>query len=523
MTEWIAMLWLVPPAMLVAVVCVPNSFANSHAKALGRFVVSVTFVQFWVAVSTSAAILVGWIPSIHSALVGFSSDLPIHISVHGDGVACLMLALVSFVGWVTSKYSMRYLDGEASQGRYFRWTGLTIGAVSSMVLSGNLLMFIVAWVLTSLGLHQLLLHYGHRPAARRAAWTKFAISRIGDFALIAAMVLLYARFQSLEFTELFSAVDAIENTPVDLQVSSLLLVLGAVTKSAQFPFHTWLPQTMETPTPVSALMHAGIVNAGGFLMIRTSPLVTITPWAMTLLAIIGGFTALFAAIVMLTQNSIKRSLAYSTVAQMGFMLLQCGLGAFSAAMLHILAHSLYKAHAFLSSGSVLSEPVKTRRRPSCDRPHLPLLLIIGLLLMVVLATSMTLLGIGPQNKASGWLLGSILCLALTNWIGQSFHSGVRAIWTRAIASSLSLCILYSTSFFAVDRFIGSSLPTHAWPALPWLIATLVLTGFVGLFALQTEVARGRRSPVLERWYVHASNGFYMESILRRVFAPLVNS
>ncbi len=523
MTDSRWLLFLLPATVMVGLVCMPNSWANRRPAVIGRAIYLLAAMQFCLAISAAIAIGGGWTTRLQATLWKVSDELPLAITVWIDGVSCLMLTLVSFVGWVICKYSLRYLDGEATQGRYFRWTAFTLGAVSLMVISGNLLMFIVAWVLTSLGLHHLLLHYGHRPAARRAARTKFAISRLGDFALIAAMAILYARFRTLEFSELFAAVAALETAPIDLQVSSFLLVLGAVTKSAQFPFHTWLPQTMETPTPVSALMHAGIVNAGGYLMIRTSPLVAITPWAMTVLAIIGGFTALFAAIVMLTQNSIKKSLAYSTVAQMGFMLLQCGLGAFSAAMLHILAHSLYKAHAFLSSGSVIVDPVRTRRLPAFDRSSLPVLPAIGLSLMLVLIASLTMFGVDLQNKPGGWLLGSVLCLALTHWIGQSLQCGVRSIWIRSITSSVSLCVFYAFSFFAVDRFIGANLPAVGWPALPWLVATFVFAGFIGLFGLQSALARGLKSEFIERWYVHASNGFYFESILRRVFGPLVNT
>ena len=280
------------------------------------------------------------------------------IGMYFDGATGLMLMLVSFVGLVVCRFSIRYLDGEAMQGRYFRWIGFTVGAVSLMVVAGNLLLFFVAWVATSFGLHQLLLHYGHRVAAHRAAWTKFAISRLGDAFLIGALVLTFNMFGTFELSELFSQVnDVVSTSQITGGHAAIgwLLVLGALTKSAQFPFHTWLPDTMETPTPVSALMHAGIVNAGGYLIIRMSPLVALAPSALMTLAVVGAFTACFAGVVMMTQPSIKRALAYSTIAQMGFMMLQCGLGAFAAAMLHILAHSLYKAHAFLSSGSVIAQ------------------------------------------------------------------------------------------------------------------------------------------------------------------------
>ncbi len=330
-----AFLLILPAAILAALVCLPNSWVNSRVGAFRQFVTQIAGLQFAIAGCFAVAHAAGWVPVIHAVLASFAGELPIAVTVYYDGVASLMLALVSFVGWVICRYSIRYLDGEATQGRYFRWTAFTIGAVSLMVISGNLLMFVATWVMTSLGLHQLLMHYGHRPAAKRAAWTKFTISRIGDAALVAAIVILYSEFKTLDFAELFAVAGSLASVTPAMHVAGFLLVAGAVTKSAQFPFHTWLPQTMETPTPVSALMHAGIVNAGGYLIIRTSPLVSLTPSALTTLAIIGGVTACFAAVVMLTQTSVKKSLAYSTIAQMGFMMLQCGLGAFSAAMLHI--------------------------------------------------------------------------------------------------------------------------------------------------------------------------------------------
>jgi NAD(P)H-quinone oxidoreductase subunit 5 len=177
--------------------------------------------------------------------------------------------------------------------------------------------------------------------------------------MIAVIVLVHDVFHTWNFSALFNAANELHKsglTTSSLEINSIcfLLVAGAMLKSAQFPFHSWLPDTMETPTPVSALMHAGIINAGGFLIIRLNPLVTLSPAALSTLALFGAFTALFASLVMLTHASVKRSLAFSTVAQMGFMMLECGLGAFGLAVLHLVAHSLYKAHAFLASGSIVS-------------------------------------------------------------------------------------------------------------------------------------------------------------------------
>ncbi len=508
-------------ATLLAIGFLPNSWTNSRVHGFRQVVTLVAGLQFVVAGSFALAHATGWIPTIHFAIVRFSSPSPIEISVYYDGVACLMFALVSFVGWVICRYSIRYLDGEATQGRYFRWTAVTIGAVSLMVISGNLLMFVAMWIMTSLGLHQLLMHYGHRPAAKRAAWTKFTVSRIGDVALVAAMFLIYNEFKTFDFTELFAAAGSLENVTPAMHAAGFLLVAGAVTKSAQFPFHTWLPQTMETPTPVSALMHAGIVNAGGYLIIRTSPLASLSPWALTTLAIIGGFTAFFAAIVMLTQTSVKKSLAYSTIAQMGFMLLQCGLGAYSTAMLHILAHSLYKAYAFLSSGSVIAERAVNSGTTSLNHPvDVIKLAIVGPAMLAILWLSLTLFGVNLVTKPGGLLLGSVLCLALTHWIGQVMRSGSQTLLIRAILSAGLLCLVYSASFCAVDWMVAPSLPNPSAPALVWLVATILLAGFAGMFLLQGSLASGRASVTLNSLHIHAANGFYLESTLRRVFEPL---
>ena len=269
------------------------------------------------------------------------------LGVHFDALAATMLLLVAFVGAIVVRYTRRYLDGEPGQGRFLRWLCLTLAAVLTLMLAGNLALLAAAWIATSLTLHRLLLFYPQRPAAQLAARKKFIASRIGDACVIGAAALVYGAYGTVEFAALFGAEGALAANPghASLPWIAGLLVAAALLKSAQFPLHGWLPEVMETPTPVSALLHAGIVNAGGFLIVRMSPLVSQSGGALDALVVAGLVTALFGATVMLTQTSIKVALAYSTVAQMGFMLLQCGLGAFSAAVLHLVAHSVYKAHA----------------------------------------------------------------------------------------------------------------------------------------------------------------------------------
>ncbi len=204
MNDTLALSVALLPIMLIAFFGLPNAWINAHIRLIRQLATMVVGLQFIMAATMLIALVTGQVSAIHSVLASFSATLPFEFTIHFDGIAGLMLTLISFVGFVVCRYSIRYLDGEESQGRYFRWTAMTIGAVSLMVISGNLLMFVAAWVMTSLGLHQLLLHYGHRPAAKRAAWAKFTISRFGDAALCAAIIILYSEFETLDFAELFA-------------------------------------------------------------------------------------------------------------------------------------------------------------------------------------------------------------------------------------------------------------------------------------------------------------------------------
>ncbi len=516
---------ILPALMLVVMVLVPNRISNLKVLVFRRLVTTLAAIQFAISSSLTVAEIAGFLPDLNWTVLDFSGDAAVAITVHFDNLASMMLTLVSFVGWVICQYSVRYLEGEATQGRYFRWTAFAIGSVSLMVVSGNLIMFMATWLMTSTALHKLLLHYSHRPAAQRAAWSKFAISRIGDVALIGAILLLYAHFKTLDFVQLFDAA-AVESQlgvapAAGVSLAAFLLVIGAVTKSAQVPFHTWLPLTMETPTPVSALMHAGIVNAGGYLIIRTSPIVALQPWAMTLLGIVGGFTACFAAAVMSTQTSVKKKLAYSTIAQMGFMLLQCGLGAFSAAMLHLLAHSLFKAYAFLSSGSVMQQRARTNGATQWNAPWAwPKFIAVGCGVAAMVCASFLMFGVNLLTKPGGIVVGGILCLALTQWIDQVLRSGGPQLLLRAVAAAAALSLVYVASYVAVDNLIAGSVPAHATPALSGVLNGFLLINFVALMWLQATVTSAQSPAWLGAIYVHASNGFYIENNLRRVLGRL---
>ncbi len=270
-----------------------------------------------------------------------------------DLVTGVMLALVGGLGAVIVRFSRSMLRGSPGAGRYAGALLATLAAVSTLVTANHLAVLAAAWTATSLALHQLLTFFEDRPEALLAAHKKFLTSRLADAFLWAAIALIASVTGTLDLDALDRWAAAHATLPPALHLAAALLVVAAALKSAQLPFHGWLTQVMEAPTPVSALLHAGVVNLGGFLMIRLAPLMARAPLAQLLLVAIGTATAVIAALVMRTRVSVKVALAWSTCAQMGFMLVECGLGLWHLALLHLVAHSLYKAHAFLSAGGAV--------------------------------------------------------------------------------------------------------------------------------------------------------------------------
>ncbi|MBI1178185.1 hypothetical protein GC207_12190 [bacterium] len=452
---------------------------------------------------------------------------PFQLSVYFDNLSAIVLTLVAFLIAIVSRFSINYLAGDPAQGRFVKWLCLTGGSVLTLVISGNLLQFALAWSATSWCLHQLLVFYRERPGAILAARKKFIISRLGDVCLVAVLILVWQQFHTWSFSDIFARTHQLREyaTAGSWQLTAIcfLLVTGAMMKSAQFPFHSWLPDTMETPTPVSALMHAGIINAGGFLVIRLSPLITLSPGALSVLALAGAFTALFASLVMLTHASVKRSLAFSTVAQMGFMMLECGLGAFSLAVLHLVAHSLYKAHAFLSSGSMVSL-AKSAWVPA-EKPNAhPVTLAVSFGSAIVLALGCAwLFGISYRNEPGQAALGCAFAMALAYVLWN--------LWGRSLSLPLAAFGLafgtgLVTTFFSLHALFTRLLDHHEWvnsqlQSLPGAIVlvTLLLL-FLVVLVLQTELPQWADRPFVQALYVHARNGFYFNTLANRAVAAV---
>ncbi len=315
-----------------------------------------------------------------------------------DPLSLVLWTFVSGISLIVHIYSVRYMAEEPGYARFFALLDLMTGVILVMVSAANLLTLLVAWFLVGVVLYFLLGHDHRRPAAGRYAfWTQITY-RFGDLPLWFAALVLFHCYHSDSLPVIFARIQKAPHLqfwgmPVP-ELAGFLLALAAFARSAQFPLHIWLPYTMDGPTPVSALMHAGIVNAGGFLFNRFAPLFEHAGWALHWAFGVGLMTALIGSGLMLMQNDIKRSLGYSTMGQMGFMVMECGLGAFPLAVFHLIAHGFFKASLFLGAGDVIGDarahdgvppdPVYTsvvERRPA--RPsRLPWLVAASLTVLV---------------------------------------------------------------------------------------------------------------------------------------------
>ena len=514
-----SLVWLLGlgPLALSLVATLPDRLADRHAAGVARGAIYASRAAF--AVAIAGVIAHAMLGTLATPTIGAGG---LGLALYYDRLTAIVLALVSLVGMVVVRYSRHYLAGDPRHGRFTKWLLLTLAAVLTLILSGNLVQLVLAWIATSIGLQRLLVFYRDRPAAVLAARKKFVSSRLGDLCLIGAAILAWRLFGSLDLRELLEGARALRDAgspPATAQAIAGLLVVAALLKSAQFPMHGWLLEVMETPTPVSALLHAGIVNAGGFLLLRLADLVALSAGSLHALVVVGGLTALFGSVVMLTQTSVKVSLAYSTIAQMGFMMLQCGLGAFSAALLHLVAHSLYKAHAFLSSGSVIDLARAASTLNPGGKPHPARLgLALAILLGAALAAG-AISGATASAQPGVFTLGAIVLLGLTHLVVGAIDERPNAyVIGRVIALALGVAALYFALQWAAAALLAGVLPPVAAlrSTLDLVLLTTVIASFAAITLLQSQLPGHAGEPRWQALYVHVSHGFYVNTVANRL-------
>ena len=291
-----------------------------------------------------------------------SGTLKVSWALRYDTLSSAMVAMVTFVATLIHIYSVGYMSHDPSRARFFAYLSLFTFAMLMLVTADNLLQLFFGWEGVGLASYLLIGFWYEKPSACAAAMKAFIVNRVGDLFFAVGIALIYFTFDSIGFEEMFAAIPAHMNDTYHLlgsdwrsyEVIGVLLFLGAMGKSAQIGLHVWLPDAMEGPTPVSALIHAAtMVTAGVFLMARMSPLMEYAPGALMMVAFIGGSTAFFAATIGCTQNDIKRVIAYSTCSQLGYMFMAAGVGAYQASVFHLLVHAFFKALLFMGAGSVI--------------------------------------------------------------------------------------------------------------------------------------------------------------------------
>jgi NADH-quinone oxidoreductase subunit L len=291
-----------------------------------------------------------------------SGSFNVSIGLLIDQLSAVMLIVVTSISSLVFIYSIGYMHGDKGYCRYFSYLSLFVFSMLMLVLANNFILLYFGWEAVGLCSYLLIGFWFEKRSAADAGKKAFIVNRFGDFGFGLGVILIFLTFGSLEYMQVFSGIDSVIGQTINLfgyevdtiTLICLLLFCGAVGKSAQMPLHVWLPDAMEGPTPVSALIHAAtMVTAGVYLVARCNPLFSLSPTAMTTVAVVGGVTAIFAASIGLVQNDIKRVIAYSTISQLGYMFLALGVGAYTAGIFHLYTHAYFKALLFLGSGSVI--------------------------------------------------------------------------------------------------------------------------------------------------------------------------
>jgi len=416
-----------------------------------------------------------------------------------------MAILVQLLGTVIGVFSSRYLQGEAGQARYIAAFSGVLALVHMLLLADHWLVLISAWAMIGVILERLLCFYSERPFAILAAHKKHIADRVADTLLITAAGLSWFEIGSGSLSALSAHLANTEISPL-LHISAVCLVLAVIIRTALFPVHGWLIQVMEAPTPVSAMLHAGVVNLGGFVLIRFAPLLQEAIVARWLLVIFGLVTAILAGLVMLTRISIKVRLAWSTVAQMGFMILECGLGLYTLAALHLLGHSLYKAHAFLSASSIVQHYKLKQLRGPHQISTINLLVSPFVAMSIIFLVKHLLV-----NGAWPWWWSAMLALAWAPLLWTSSH-GVALSRSHFINGAGIIATLTLLASILHQLPFGTNDMADSQTGLFALFGMTLM--YLMLVALQLYPSR---MSVFQRW---SYAGFYVDEAYTRMTLKL---
>lgn len=490
---------------------------------------SLNFTYSWIAIGVYLSLIsglfgIGYIASFDSFSTELFATENLGLTVRVDSLSMILFTMIAIIGLVVVRYSRNYMDGDPKHRKFISGLAFTLAFVQLLVISGNLATVFMAWIGTSLGLHRLLIFYPERKRAQLAAKKKFIIARIGDLTLLSGFLLIYQHFGTGDLNSIFDQAKLYTSNSIswDLELAGIFIILSASLKSVQVPFHGWLLDVMEAPTPVSALLHAGLLNAGPFLVIRFAYLMDLTATATTVLVIIGALSALFGAIAATMQPNVKTALAYSSVGHMGFTLMVCGLGVYSASLLHLIAHSFYKAHAFLSSGSLIDR-VQTKgalnyqRLNSSIRQLLGMLTATGLFLLIAF-----LWQTNGHTEFQMMIISAIIFLGILSLHMNTLDSNNS---TRSILYLLGGSVIVINFFFLfeslISNYLGSAIPSIRTPELALqFVSITILMVFSFAVLYQSLSMKVSESKTFQRLEVHFRNGLYINQYMDKVMNSL---
>jgi len=542
------------PLLAALVVLVGTESSRNLRAKIAAFPFGATFfgavVILWL-VATEGPIFIRFYDPASLATLAFP------LGFYIDRLSAVMMVLISGVGTVIFTYSIGHMYEDPHDRRFLSLIGFTTTVLLCMVSSVNLMMLFLAWQVISCLLYVLAHNHSHE-GTRKGAVRTFTLLRVGDVAFLSGIVLTYQLYGTLEFQSLFAKA---AESPIMLSpwpgaeisgttVITLLLFIGAMSKSAQFPLFIWLPGYLYAPTPATALLHAGIINAGGFLINRLAPLFGLSPTTLHVALVVGALTAVLGATMMLVQNDIKNTLGFSTIGQMGYMIMECGLGAFSLAVFHLIAHGLFKATMFLNAGNVIhkarQEPTIPHADPTEEQEFSRLTWFTGFTTTLLIPLLILLVTHGVLHIPLLESQGTVIFLFFI-WVTSS-QAILTLIRLRAVASwKVSVAMLFILLFvvfnylFAVETFTAFLYPNPGEvaayfqaAALPyWLFDGLIggtaLVIILGWFYIYAR-AHGRTMwvPSLAegfrlRFYVLFMNRLYVDQAYERLGRAVTHS
>ncbi len=532
--------------------------------------VPAVIVSFILSVLTFMDVAGGRHTSIPLYTWATSGDLRIELGLYVDRLTAVMLLLVTIVSGLVHVYTIGYMQGERGYARFFAYIALFTFSMLMLVMADNFLQLFIFWEAVGLCSYLLIGHWYERPSACSAATKAFIVNRIGDFGFLLGLLLVYLTFGSLEYQQVFAQAPDIAKETFNLlrpiggqwEVSTLtliclLLFMGAIGKSAQVPLHVWLPDAMEGPTPISALIHAAtMVTAGVFLVARLSPLYSLSPAAMDVVAITGAATMVFGATIALTQFDIKRIVAWSTVSQLGYMMMACGLGAYAAGIYHLLTHGAFKALLFLCCGSVIIalHHEQDMRRMGGLKDKLPVTYWTFVIGSLALAGFPLTAGFFSKDEilVSAWSAGSLgkllASLGLATALLTAFYSfrlvfvafwGDSRVdphhaghvhepsWTMTVPLMILAVLSISTGYLGISAFLAPAFPGaaseshHDSPIAIGIMTAATLMGLIGIAAAYVLYVKSPGLPDLlaQQWqqlYRLSFNKWYVDEAYDRM-------